>query len=216
MVSAKTFGVSGLSGLVLTWLGANLNEQQVAPLSELEIPPSAKLDQHILHPWTSEDVFVQGNGVPYPDECTFFNFSATHGATYCDSFTVSRTLKSTIATATDRAVRCAAEHELECVLSHEVGFALPALFLADVRSERGMRALVAPRVVNAGDEDTHVRITPPDRSLSRTVLMSAVVEVEFMDDDKRLQTETLEGQNAFCVQLLRASYDAACWRKLDG
>ena len=46
--------------------------------------------------------------------------------------------------------------------------------------------------------------------------MSTSVEVEFMDAAKRLQTETLEGDEAFCVQLLRASYEQLCWDKLDG
>ena len=216
MVNVRTFGVSGISGLVLTWLGINMNENHVVSISELTIPASSELDQHILKPWTSEDVFVQGDGQPYPDECAYFNFSASHDATYCDSFTVARTLTSTITTATERAVRCGAANDLECVLSHEVGFALPTAFLGDVQSSVGMRALVAPRIVSKTDETIHVRITPPDGAASRTVLMSDSVEIEYMDMNKRLQMETLRGEEAFCVQLLRSSYNPECWKKLDG
>jgi hypothetical protein len=49
-----------------------------------------------------------------------------------------------------------------------------------------------------------------------TVLMSQTIEVEFMDEKKHLSTKKFDGQHAFCIQLLRASYDGLCWQKLDG
>lgn len=216
MVNVRAFGISGVSGIVLTWLGVNLNDAPIEPISRVDIPVNEWRDARMLKPWVSEEVFVQGDGTPYPDECEFFNFTSRHDSTYCDSFTVARSLTSMLATATERAVRCGVQKELECVLSHEVGLALPAAFLNDVKSQHGMRALVAPRVLSKGDETIHVRITDPDSENSRTVLMSTSVEVEFMDAAKRLQTETLEGDEAFCVQLLRASYEQLCWDKLDG
>jgi hypothetical protein len=216
MVNARTFGLSGISGLVLTWLGINLNEKQIQPLSEVDLPVNAVLNNEILTPWTSEDVFVQGDGTPYPDECKFYNLTLKQDATYCESFTIARTLTSTILTATERAVRCGADKGIECLLSHEIGLALPAAFLADVTSATGMRAIVAPRLISKQDEDTHVRVSTPENGATMTVLMTQAIEVEFMDEKKHLSIETFEGEHAFCVQLLRASYESQCWKKLDG
>ena len=213
-MGVRAFGITGASGVVLTWLGIGLNNHTVSKINEVELPIIKNEDTGLLRSWASEDIYVQGDGSTYPTECNFYNFTNKQDSTYCDSFTIARTVNSIIHTASERATRCGGEREVECVLNHEVGFAVPSAFILSLE---GTKTIVAPRLIREGAEMVHVRTsTPDDDSQTRTVLMYTEVEVEFMDGSKRLKVETFTNEQAFCVQLLRASYEASCWIKLDG
>ena len=122
-----------------------------------------------------------------------------------------------------RAHRCAGQWGAACVLSPEVGFSVPAAFLYDHQQAR-MRMIVAPKLVALDSEEqarasqVYVRVSPPDGDGilgTRTVTFNDTVVVEFLNDEKQLVREKLTGDNAFCVQLLRRSFDASCWHALD-
>ena len=49
-----------------------------------------------------------------------------------------------------------------------------------------------------------------------TTKFNTSVAVEFLDGiTKQLRVEEFRGEHAFCIQLLRESYEPACWQKLD-
>ena len=105
-----------------------------------------------------------------------------------------------------------------CILSPEIGLALPAAFLYD-HASASMHMLVAPKLLPHDAESVHVRISPPDGdgvTSTRTILFNRSVEVEYLDGKtKHLVRKTMEGNDAFCVQLLRHAFEPACWAALD-
>jgi hypothetical protein len=203
-------------GVVLTTL---LGSSMLAPTPPIPMSEPMRIDDALLSTWTSEDLTTNSDD-PLDGECAFFNFSRTYASSYCDPFSISRMQSSTIRAAADRALKCAAKHEAECVLSAEVGFAVPAAFVSDHGSESGMLAIVAPRVLAGADgtaEENYVRVSPPGGSGfgSHTLKFNNTLTAEFMTMNKRVETRTFTGPEAFCVQLLRVAFDASCWVELD-
>ena len=186
-------------------------------LDELQLPVHT-LNEHaaLLRPWLSETL---GHTDPLADECQFFNFSQANSAEYCDSFTVSRTTTSTIEIASSRALKCAAISGVECVLSTEIGLAIPAVFLA---THEGVTTIIAPRQVplmpkDAAPDLAHVRISVPHDSFrSKTLLFNNSLRAEYLTDQRRIDTRNFVGDDAFCISLLRIAFERDCWKKLDG
>ena len=121
--------VTGGAGVLLTTLfGATMLQDSPTNLDDLNLPVvPVNVDSAILSEWLSESINSY-NDDPLEGECNFFNFSKAHSANFCDIFTISRMQSGTVAAATNRALRCAAKTGTECVLSSEVGFAVPAAF----------------------------------------------------------------------------------------
>jgi hypothetical protein len=215
-------GMTGAAGVVVTTLfGTTL----LAPSPPPEVSHEPlRFDSALLSTWTSEQI-VSNTDEPLDHECAFFNFSRSYASAFCDPFTISRMQASTIRAAADRALRCAAKHEVECVLSAEVGFAVPAAFIAQHGASDEMLAVVAPRVVAATPPPSsdavpnveYVRVTPPGVGAfeSRTVRFNTSIEVEFMTAAKRVEARTVTGSAAFCVQFLRLAFTDECWEQLD-
>ena len=122
--------------------------------------------------------------------------------------------------AIDRAVKCAAHYETDCVLSAEIGVSIPAAFVYDPTGT-GMRMLIAPRLYpNAsGTEDdlAMVRVNDQeDLSSGFQMQLNRSVRVEYLPGGSRAPvTEVLTSTDAYCVQLLRHAYSASCWEQLD-
>jgi hypothetical protein len=120
--------------------------------------------------------------------------------------------------AIERAVRCAAWHETECVLSPEVGVSIPAAFVYDPEST-GMRMIIAPRVLPSMDtvDVRTVRVQDiTEKTNGRVLEFNFSTRVEFLPGGSRAPvSETLTGSDAYCVQLLRAAFSEDCWRNLD-
>ena len=220
--AATTVGAGGV--LLTTLMGSGMvgdfSSQAGAGL-QLE---ERFLDSGVLLPWDSE-AFGSESQEPLSDECSFFNFTTSYNSEFCEPFAVTRIQSSVTNAALSRATRCAAKHDLECVLSSEVGFAVPAAFVADHKSESGMRELMAPKIIGqwTGElESSHtaesfVRIyIPGDSFLSRTVRMNDTLLVEYMTKDRRMKQETIGPPDSFCVSLLRVAFSNACWETLDG
>ena len=177
-------------------------------------------DDKLMSYWPSEDY---GAPLGMPPECRWWNFSVQYEATLCSHFAIGR-LSSTPTRAMERALNCAGAHATECVLSPEVGLAMPAAFVyMHDRGESSMKMLLAPRVVETPDTTAaatqHVRVTPPDGdgvTDTRTFLFNRSVHVEYLDGSTRLMESTrLDGNAAYCVQLLRRAFEPGCWSKID-
>ncbi len=163
--------------------------------------------------WPSESIA----GSSLPPECNFWNQSVVFSDEMCSLFVVKRAAGA-YTSASARALRCAASFGVECVLSPEIGIAMPAAFLYDY-STSSMRMLIAPKLIAAESAQTYVRVSPPDSdgvTQTRTLVLNETVQVEYLDGQtKGLGTGTLRHEEAFCVQLLRQAFEPACWRALD-
>ena len=163
--------------------------------------------------WPSEAV----SGSSLPPECAFWNQSVIFSSDMCSLFVVNRAAAAYKA-ASSRALRCSAAYGTECVLSPEIGLAMPAAFLYDYKTSV-MRMLIAPKLLPHESTQTHVRTSPPDSdgiTQTRTLVLNESVWVEFLDgESKSLGSEALSGDAAFCVQLLRQAFEPSCWAALD-
>lgn len=177
-------------------------------------------DDVLLAQWDSESLDSDVGAVP---ECRFWEFETQFSRTLCNHFTISRATTAPVRAA-QRALRCAGVAETECVLSAEVGLALPAAFLVN-GSTGHVRSLVAPRILPPPESETpppalqRVRASVPGADAmfgTRTFQFQKTVLVEFLDGaSRRMQTMQLAGQEAYCVQLLREAYEPACWTNLE-
>ena len=163
--------------------------------------------------WPSESF----GGATQPPECSFYNQSVTFSSELCSLFVVNR-VAALYQRASQRALSCAAAYGGECILSPEIGLGMPAAFLYD-HATASMRMLVAPKLMPMESELVHVRVAPPDGdgiTVTRTMVFNHTVSVEYLDGKtKNLVKETLVASDAFCVQLLRHSFEPTCWEALD-
>lgn len=155
--------------------------------------------------------------------CDFWNATHYYAPRVCDAFGVSRISMSSGAKAVERSIKCGAEYDSECILSGEIGFSAPAAFLYD--SENGFRMVLAPRILqpefDESDDRTFgkklIRLQDPSKIAPDTFMsFNNSVTIEYINPGSRaVITETLIGQEAYCVQALRASVSPSCWENLD-
>ncbi len=180
-----------------------------------EPPPVVHVNEHnsFMSAWPSEAIGSSG----LPPECAFWNGSVVYSDAMCSLFVVNRAAAA-YPSASARAMRCTAAFGTECVLSPEIGLAMPAAFLYDYATS-SMRMLIAPKLVPHESEQTHVRVSPPDSdgiTQTRTLVLNDTVQVEYLDGlSKGLGTGLLRQEEAFCVQLLRLAFEPTCWNALD-
>ena len=171
-----------------------------------------ELDRSYLSEWVDD-----GDAPP----CAFYNGSYRYGGGLCSHLALARMTASTQQEALQRALRCAAYYETDCLLSPEVGFTVPAVFVYD--EEAGMRMLVAPKIV-AMPTEVDINVTEKligfqdpqtDRSATQLRLHSAV-NAEFQPGTTRaLMTAVMHDSAAYCVQMLRLAFDEDCWKQID-
>ena len=170
-------------------------------------------NNNFMSAWASESLA----GSSLPPECAFWNQSVVFSDDMCSLFVVNRAAAAYHAAST-RAMRCAAAYGVECLLSPEIGLAMPAAFLYD-HATSSMRMLIAPKLLARESEQVHVRVSPPDSdgiTRTRTLVLNGTVAVEYLDGQtKQLHQRRLEADEAFCVQLLRLAFEPACWHALD-
>jgi hypothetical protein len=213
----------GAGGVFLTTLlGTTLLGDQPTDVQDLNLPLTpVNVDQSLLSEWLSES-YDSYSDEPLSGECQYFNFSRSYTSDFCDAFTLSRMQPGTIHQARMRALKCATKGETECILSHEVGLAIPVAFLARQDEKDGIKVIIAPRNITMRKDDPtpkrqHIRIhDPTDTFTSKRVLFYDTVRVEFLSASRTIENELFTDSEAFCLELLRASYDSECWRKLDG
>jgi len=173
-------------------------------------------------PYTAVEVTPLGGlFAPWDEEaaepnCTFWNATYYYAPSACDPFSCSRISPSMASSAIERAVRCGAQHDTQCVLSGEIGFSAPAAFLYD--ESEGFRMLLAPRLLpTEGSVSKMVRLQDPAAQAANIIMyFNDTITVEYMTGGSRaVKTDVLTGAEAYCVQTLRASILPACWTSLD-
>lgn len=178
-------------------------------------PPVVHVNDHngFMSAWPSEAI----GSTSLPPECTFWNQSVVFSDDMCSLFVVNRAAAA-YASAKARAMRCTAAYGTECVLSPEIGLAMPAAFLYD-HATSSMRMLIAPKLLPHESQQQHVRVSPPDSdgiTQTRTLVLNETVRVEYLDgQSKGLGSGLLQQEEAFCVQLLRLAFEPTCWAALD-
>lgn len=212
---------SGIVALLATssWYGGSPVPPPVVP---------ATLDGAVFVPWATEDDAYGSEEVP---QCSWWNGSVVYTSDLCSHFSLSRMASNSAGRAIERAVKCAALFETECVISPEIGVSIPAAFVYDPEGS-GMRMIIAPRLLplirpgrptNPGmPEETefdvrHVRIQDPtERTAGRVAALNYSVSIEYLPGGSRAPvSEGLSGSDAYCVQLLRAAFAPECWEQLD-
>lgn len=175
----------------------------------------ATINNEILTSWASESFIGDQVGVP---ECEFYNHTLQFDSMLCSHLAISRS-SSAPTRAADRALRCAAAFGAECILSAEIGLGIPAIFLYNHKSA-AMDVLMAPKLLEQESEVSFVRVAPPSGdgiTDTFTLAFNNTVRAEYLDGlTKQLKVDVFTDQSAFCIQLLRISYEPECWRKLDG
>jgi hypothetical protein len=203
------------SGLIALFATSSLFRSSPPP------PPptvAATKDGALFERWAADDESLWSEGVPNLEpECTWWNGSITFTSDLCSHFSLSRMASSSASRAIERAIKCAAFFETECVLSPEIGVSIPAAFVYDHESS-GMKMIIAPRILPSEIGDVRaVRVQDQTESTNGFVRQfNSSVRIEFLPGGSRAPvSETLNGSDAYCVQLLREAFSAECWTQLD-
>ena len=199
------FRRTGTAGALASLLLGSLNlvERSDDPIRTVRFD-----DESLLAPWASEELGAEEGAAP---ECRFYNGSVEYESSLCSHFVIGRSA-ATPGQAFVRAKRCAAHFDSSCVLSAEIGVAIPAAFLV---TGADVKMVLAPRVVRASDERRVRAHDPSSVFASRTYRFNRSLTVEHLDGASRsIVTEEYTGSDAYCLQLLRRSYASACWRAL--
>ena len=207
--TASAVSSGGLLSLLLSSTSLLPDEDVPRPI----VP--ATPDHAIFTPWPSEVRSHLADGAPTDPECQFWNASIQYSSQLCTHFSLSRVAVSAAERGVARAVQCASRHDLDCVLSPEIGLSIPAAFVYDVHA--GMQMIVAPRLLPHESEQSLVRIaTPAGVATPRALLINHTVVVEYLPGGSRAPvTEQLTDAASYCVQALRDAYEAGCWENLD-
>ena len=147
--------------------------------------------------------------------CQFYNATYQFSDGLCSHFAIARMSASTQKQATERALACAAHYETDCILSAEIGLAVPAAFVYD--EEAGLKMVIAPKVLALNGTATTKRIglQNPD-SIVKEMSFNETVRAHYLLGGTRvMEDEVFYGSSAYCVQLLRLSFDSLCWKEID-
>ena len=207
-------GGAGLLGLAMTsaWLGSS------PPPADVPVVPATK-DNALFAHWDMDDDGLFADGVPSEPNCTWWNGTVRFNSDLCSHFSLSRIASTSSGRAIDRALKCAAQYETECIISPEVGVSIPAAFVYDDTADStGMRMLIAPRILHPIGTDTRsIRVQDPtEKTNGRVLELNHTILVEYLPGGSRAPvSEQLNGSNAYCVQLLRSAFVEECWSQLD-
>jgi hypothetical protein len=208
-VAETIFGESRL------WMMNENGNEQVPPSPDDFAPP---VNVESCEDSESEEIS------PLEDEekdvtCTWWNGSKGQQSTnVCSSSTFARMGRTTWAWASRVAQGCASLSGDSCILSHEVGLEIPAVFIYET-SELRMRPLLFPRIVEQNITQRRISIAlhaAQNESNQKTLQlnMHSTVEVEYFDEMRELRKEHLKGGDGYCVQLLHHSLSDDCTKEL--
>jgi hypothetical protein len=149
--------------------------------------------------------------------CSFFNGSYEYTGGLCSHFALARMSSATQIESTDRALACAAHFQTDCILSPEVGLSIPAAFIYDQFA--GLKMVIAPKILLLTEHNSTVKrigFQNPDSRTSITMHFNDTINVQYLRGGTRvMESETMSGSSAYCVQLLRRAFDGQCWREID-
>jgi len=167
-----------------------------------------------LAPWDA-------NATAHAPPCSFYNASHQYTTGLCSHIAIARMSVDVQAEALTRALACASYYDTDCVLSSEVGLSVPAAFVYD--TEAGLKMLIAPKPLppepsEAPPDAQTVALHMPDdgRRTGIQIQFNSSVRVQYLRGVTRdMHEEVLAESDAFCVQLLRASFADDCWAGID-
>lgn len=192
-----------------SWYSTRPAEQAVVPATK---------DGAVFAHWTSDDETLWSDGAYIEPNCSWWNGTVSYTSDLCSHFSLSRMASNNAGRAIERAVKCAAHYETECVIAPEIGVSIPAAFVYDPEGT-GMRMIIAPRILPPADlpDVRTIRVQDPDEQTSgRLVEFNHSIHIEYLPGGSRAPvSETLNGSDAYCVQLLRAAFVDECWAQLD-
>jgi hypothetical protein len=193
-------------------------------------------EDELLEAW---DMDLNASAAP---ECRFVDGSRVYESKLCTHFVIGRAASSP-PKAFARALACAAKFQTSCVLSPEIGLAVPAVFLVHATQTT---MLLAPRVHAPPDNSTvGVRLRDPSNALNtRKVRFNKTVSVSYMvrcsdaaaaeprprvrawhvdpassgaqdGRSRRQESRVFDGGDAHCISFLRVSFAPSCWENLD-
>ena len=212
-----------MAGAVLGTAGGGLMTLIAASSWFTSTPPPrvsvpATQDGAVFAHWSMDDETLWYDGTAgLQPECEWWNGTVVYTSDICSHFSLSRMASNHATRAIERAVKCAALYETECVLSTEIGVSIPAAFAYDSNSA-GMKMIIAPRLLEHEPVDVRmVRVQDPAEQTSGMLLeLNHSIRVEYLPGGSRApMNEILNGSEAFCVQLLRAAFAEECWQQLD-
>jgi len=169
---------------------------------------------------------------------TFVDVPTVHKASECEWYTpdmgileelpcaaidLRRATGAELYTALDKAERCARASGETCLLSHEVGFTVPAVFVYNA-SLAQMRAILVPSADRTYlDEQPKARVLvgdPLEPTMqsgdvrAKDYIFAKSIKVKFLGAASgmglRDEYTTLEDTEAYCVQLLNSTLNDAC------
>lgn len=170
----------------------------------------ATLSGEVVDSWNETSLLEEE---PEPS-CRWWDGNGVYVSKTCNLFSVARIAGQVEAVATERALKCGAKHDTDCILAPEIGIGLPTAFLYD-DSEGMLRMFTAPRVLGGADP-RDVRVHDASENYLQTMEFNHSLTVEYLEGSSRVPvTAQLNGTMAYCVQLLRASFHTDCWMNLD-
>jgi len=190
--------VTGLLGASCAWFGSLKEEPTI-------IHAKVTADGEVLSSWDDEAI----------PQCRWWN--GTHQFDpegHCSTFSVTRVGGGIAELATNRARRCAAAANTDCVLSAEIGLAIPAAFVVD---DSDVTMMVAPRILQSESNLKTIRLQDPTGEHPNQLLeFNDTITIEYLQGGTRtMHTKTLQGNAAYCIQSLRRSIVDECWNAID-
>ena len=191
---AGTVGVASLLATALNYAGLVSSPESTVDLDQ------------VLRPWNWSAADVS----PGPPPCAWTGPDTIYTSPMCTHWMIARTPHDALASARERALACAALASTSCILSPEVGFSVPAVFVYD--SEVGIKTLLAPRIDERKGEAADTLLLHPvtGENLKTTSFHEQIVVETQVNSIRRLEQLHLDGEAAYCVQLLWAHYSSEC------
>ena len=171
-----------------------------------------------ISPWTATAVQLKNDGGflntwDTENECNFFNATYKYENGICSHFSTGKLNIATISESIDRAMRCAALYETDCIISPEVGLNVPAAYVYD--AELGFKMLLSPKRINEKNETVKIAVHTPLYTTNPVFMFEHNITVEYTDPKhRRVVTESFVGPQSFCIQLLFEAFDDACWNDI--
>ena len=212
--AATTIGTFPLLATLLHSWGIFENISTDVDLSDLPTITASESGT-FLTPWTGRD-YTNGSA------CLPYNGTVRYKDGIC-SETMPRIKDSIFEDAMLRSNTCSRMWKSSCILSVEIGLALPAVFLHT--PQKGFHMVLYPedteqtvnntiiKKIYIKDPVTNTRIHSPNNYFfAPNKRLVRYIDVNTKDYEEEL----LEEENSFCISLLYRSFDDECWKKGKG
>tara|TARA_B110000967_G_C18769564_1_gene502329 strand:+ start:344 stop:1021 length:678 start_codon:yes stop_codon:yes gene_type:complete len=147
----------------------------------------------VLSSWSEDE-----SNVP---PCSFYNASGRYSDGICSHLSISRLSSIIQEEAMQRAFQCASHFETECILSPEVGLAIPSAFVYDPQD--GLRMIIAPKLWSLRDAPHKMKATNSSNETTLTL-------VDFQDPQENIHTRLHFHETIVAVSYTFLDYIGRC------